>query len=401
VSIPKIRYAVTGYLEISVTGRATEKFINLAMQEGIPLWNIRHGPEYAVLNADVDSFFDLRHLAKRSGCRLRIKRRAGLAFLISRLIRRRGLVIGLLFFVTTLYTLSSFVLFVSVEGNERIDSEHIRRLAADAGARPGVPKWRLNKDELAHQLILAEPELAWVGVQMRGTRMVIEVKEKIKPPVALERPGHLVAAKDGLVYRVMVISGVARVAPGDTVSKGQLLIEGALRPQAQQDGTAIPQAVAVRARGEVWAQVWYEGYGEAALVETERIPTGRHVSVWTLLIDGQPVLRVGRQQIPYIDYERSAVRSALFRGILPFPVELLTESSYEIERRKQRLAPEQARKLAAERARFLAESQLPAGVAVLSVTVTDQDPGREGFVGVRHVLETRENIAKDEDSGGD
>ena len=401
MSIPKIRYAITGYLEISVEGRATEKFINLAMHQGIPLWNIRHGAEYAVLNTDVDSFFDLRHLAKRSGCRLRIRRKAGLAFLVSRLNRRRGLVAGLLIFVATLYTLSSFVLFVSVEGNERLKAEHIRRLAADAGARPGVAKWRLNKDEVAHQLILAEPELAWVGVQIRGTRMVIEVKEKIKSPVAFEQPGHLVAAKDGLVDEVLVISGVARVAPGDTVSKGQVLIEGALRPQAEQGGTTVPQTVAVRAGGEVWARVWYEGYGEAALLETERVPTGRHVAVWTLLVDGQPVLRVGRRQVPYLDYEQSAVRSAIFKGILPFPVELVTESNYEIERRKQRLTLKQAHELAAERARFLAEIQLPGGVAVENVAVTNQNPGREGFVGVRHVLETRENIAEDENPGGD
>ncbi|MBT9140946.1 MAG: hypothetical protein DDT30_01532 [Dehalococcoidia bacterium] len=65
------------------------------------------------------------------------------------------------------------------------------------------------------------------------------------------------------------------------------------------------------------------------------------------------------------------------------------------------LTPKQAHELAAERARFLAEIQLPAGVVVESVAVTDQDLGRVGFVGVRHVLETRENIAEDEDLGGD
>jgi len=401
VSIPTIRYAITGYLEISVEGRTTEKFINLAMHQGIPLWNIYHGSEYAVLNVDVDSFFDLRHLAKKSGCRLRIRRKAGLSFLVNRLIRRRGLVVGLIIFVATLYTLSSFVLFVGVEGNERLKSEHLRRLAADAGARPGMPKWLLDKDEVAHQMILAEPELAWVGVHIRGTRMVIEVKEKIKAPVAIERPGHLVAAKDGLIYEVLVISGVARVATGDTVTRGQVLIEGAVRPQAQGKLTIIPQDAVVRARGEVWARVWYEGYGEAALEETERVPTGRFVTVWTLLVDEQPILRVGRQQMPYLDYEQSAVRSAIFEGILPFPVELITESNFEIERRKQRLTPELAHELAAERARFLAEIQLPGGVAVENVAVTNLDPGREGVVVVRHVLETRENIAEDENPGGD
>lgn len=405
MSILKLRYAITGYLEISVEGRATEKFINLAIRQGIPLWNIRYGAERAVMNVEVDSFFDLRHLSRKTGCRLQITRKIGLPFLLSRLRRRRGLVAGILFFILALYTLSSFVLFISVEGNERLDTQYIRSLAAEAGVRPGMPKSRLDKDDVARRLVLTEPELAWVGIHVRGTRMVIEVVEKIRPPVDIDMPGHVVAVKDGLVYDVLVITGEPRVKPGDTVLRGQVLIEGVLRPQTPitvEEDAGPPAEVPVRARGEVWARVWYEGYGEAALVETERIRTGRHVSVWTLVVDGQPVLRVGRQKIPYAVYEQGSVKTRVLERILRFPVEIITESAYEVEEQRHEISLEQAQDLAAERARLLAEMQLPVGVVVDNITIKDVYAGDEGVVGIRYVLETRENIAKEKHHpGGD
>jgi similar to stage IV sporulation protein len=405
VSILKLRYVFTGYLVLSVEGMSREKLINLAIRQGIGLWDIEHGVERTVLSTDVDSFFDLRHLAKKTGCRLRIVRKAGLPFLQSRLSRRRGLVLGLAFFVLTLYTLSSFVLFVRVEGNERLDEGYILQLAANAGARPGVAKSSLDKDGVANRLILSEPQLAWVGIHVRGTRLIIEVVENIEEP-EMDKPGHVVAMKDGLVYDILVITGEPTVQPGDTVTRGQVLIEGKLRsqiavPQGEDPAEGVRE-VAVRARGEVWARVWYEGYGEAALQEVERTRTGKSVLVWTLMVDGQPVLRVGRSHVPYPEYEQETANKPLLERILRFPVEIITETSYEVERHTLKLTPEQAWELAAERARILAEFQLPVGVMVESTSVEDVELNRDGFVGVRYVLETKENIAKEEEiPGGD
>jgi similar to stage IV sporulation protein len=389
---------------LAVEGVSREKFINLAIRQGIGLWDIRHGEERTLLCVDVDSFFDLRHLAKRTGCRLRIVRKIGLPFLQNRFCRRRGLVVGLAFFVLTLYTLSSFVLFVGVEGNERLDEEHLLRLAAVAGARPGVYKAGLDKDAVANQLILSEPELAWVGIQIRGTRMIIQVVENIEDPV-MDAPGHIVAAKDGLVYDVVVITGEPVVKPGDTVRRGQILIEGVLRSRTTQpgeEGTPGSRQTAVRARGEVWARVWYEGYGEAALNEVDRIRTGRYIRSWTLLVDGQPVLRAGRSRIPYADYEQEKANKPVLERILRFPVEIITDTAFELEHIRKDLTTEQAWELATKRARILAEFQLPAGIKVESESIEEAKPGRDGFVGVRYVLETRENIAQEEEMpGGD
>lgn len=406
MSIIKWRAAVTGYLLISVRGAAAEKLINLAIRQGIPLWDIRSGKDSALLKTDIDSFFDLRHLAKKTGCRLKIVRKAGLPFVYSRLFRRRGLLYGICFFIITLYVLSSFVLFVGVEGNKHLDDAYVRELAARSGVRPGVLKSNLDKEKIVKQLITLEPGLAWAGVHIRGTRVVIEVVENIKPPVGRDRPTNLIAAKDGLITDVLVIMGEAKVKPGDTVTRGQILIEGVLRPQplhpTESGENQGPQPVPVHARGEVKARVWYEGYGEAALTEVTRIRTGRRSQAWTLAVDGQAVLRVGRFAVPYRNYDVETANAGFSERIIRFPVEIIIETSYEVDLLERKLTHEQALEIAAGRARTLAELQLPVGVLVEKITVDELTLEREGFVGVRYIVETVENIAEEElVNGGD
>ena len=71
--------------------------------------------------------------------------------------------------------------------------------AEKAGLRTGLPKAGLDKEHLAAAMLLLEPELAWVGINIQGTLLVIEVVEKSRPPAGDERPAHLVAARDGLM----------------------------------------------------------------------------------------------------------------------------------------------------------------------------------------------------------
>lgn len=400
-----LRYFFTGYLVICVQGIATEKFINLAIRQGIPLWDmVIKGSEKAVLKVDVDSFFELRHLAKKTGCRLKILQKAGFPFFLSRALRRRGLVIGICLFIVSLYLLSSLILFVSVEGAETLGDEYICSLAAELGAHPGAWKANLDIEDLANEMILLEPSLTWVGFHINGTRLVIEVVEKIKAPVENDIPGNIVAKKDGLVVDVLVVMGEARVQPGDTVSRGQLLIEGLLVPQSPytdpENGDAL-KPVPVHARGEVLARVWYEGYGEADTIFVKRIRTGKRAIAWSVIVDGKPVLRVGSSEAPYVNYELALIKRRLPERIFQIPVELITEYMYEIELEQVRITDEQALDQAAERARILTEFQLPVGVSVKSVSLKEVETGTGNLVGVQYIIETLENIAEEAITGGD
>ncbi|NLP36511.1 MAG: sporulation protein YqfD [Firmicutes bacterium] len=397
--ILKLQAFITGFLVIAITGRNAEKLINLALYHDIPLWDLQKETDKIVLKIDLDSFYTLRRLALRTGCRLRILHKGGFPFLYHRFTRRRGLVLGLCFFIFSLYFISSFILFVSVEGNEVLQADYIRRLAAECGAYPGMFKQRLNKNEVVNQMLLAEPQLEWVGLHVQGTRLLIEVVEDTRPPLEVEGPANLVAAKDGLITEVIVINGEARVEPGETVRRGQLLVEGVLQPQYTPDETGEPAPVPVRARGEVMARVWYEGYGEAALTETVRERTGSKATVWTLLVDGQSVLKVGRTEVPFSKYETEKAAKSFSERIIRFPVEIVTETHYEVLESKKSISKAQALEIARQRAKALAEFQLPSAVKIERRTY-EKVLDEQDLVGVRYVIETVENIAAAETIDG-
>ena len=94
----RLRSLITGYLIVAVQGRNTEKFINLANSQHIPLWDVQRAAEGAYFKVELDHFFALRHLAKRTHCRLQIVRKVGLLFR-HRFTRRRGLLLGCSLFI--------------------------------------------------------------------------------------------------------------------------------------------------------------------------------------------------------------------------------------------------------------------------------------------------------------
>ncbi|MBT9172855.1 MAG: hypothetical protein DDT21_01241 [Syntrophomonadaceae bacterium] len=388
MSVMAVRRFFAGYLVITISGAAAEKFMNLASGLGFPLWDISCGGESTIFKTGVDSFFELAPLARKTGCRLRIMRKAGWPFFYRRLRRRRGLFLGAGLFVFLLYFFSSFILFIRVEGAETLGRERIMAAAEKAGLRTGLPKSGLDKERLAAAMLLLEPELAWVGINIQGTSLVIEVVEKSRPPAGDERPAHLVAARDGLIVDLLLITGEPRVRLGETVRRGQLLIEGVLYP-----GTYPVAPLAVRARGEVWARVWYAGYGEAALQEPVATRTGRREVSWTLVADGREVLRLGRDGAPFRHFDVETGKQRLPERIAPVPVELITSIKHELHLRVQELSLEQALALAAERAREQAVLQLPAGVEPRHIDLRQITTGSGQPVRVRYVLETLENIA--------
>jgi similar to stage IV sporulation protein len=391
-----VRRFFAGYLVIAIHGTAAEKFINMASGLGLPLWDISsRGAETAVFKAGVDSFFELAPLARKTGCRLRIMRKAGWPFFYRRLRRRRGLLLGSCLFVFLLYFFSSFILFIRVEGAETLGRERILAVAERAGLRPGLPKAALDKERLSAAILLLEPEIAWVGINVQGTLLVIEVVEKSRPPAGEERPANLVAARDGLIVDLLLVTGEPRVRLGETVRRGQLLIEGVLFP-----GTYPVSPLPVRARGEVWARVWYAGYGEAALQEPVATRTGRRAVSWSLVVDGREVLRAGRDGTSFSHFDVETGKQRLPERIAPVPVEIITMIKHELHLQVQELSLEQALALAAERAREQAELQLPAGVEPRHIDQRQIKTGSSQQVRVRYVLETLENIAEIQEAAG-
>ncbi len=394
----KILAYLFGYVTMVVNGRTLERFINLATRGGIYFWDIRRLDQDRILiKTRLSGVKPLRHIARDTGSRFKIERRSGLPFFLGRARRRKTLALGVVFFLTALYVLSSFVWFVEVEGNVKVGEQEIIAAAREAGFYRGAPKWRFEVFAVEEKIKERLPAVAWVGLEIRGTRALITVAEKKFLPPDQDGPSDILAGKAGLVRDVLVLSGQAVVREGDTVFPGQLLISGEIWPPEALDPQGAILNVEprlIRARGIVNARVWYEAYGESALVEHTQKPTGREERRVAVRLFGRRLVVSGPREDPFSSFQTSETvwTGPGWRNYF-LPVEVSTTVFRETKPHPVRISREEALRSATEQARGILKERVPAEAEVLHRRVDLVDTGSaEELVRVRIIVETLEDI---------
>jgi similar to stage IV sporulation protein len=382
-----------GFVVISLQGRGVERLLNLAVARGIGFWDLQKQKREARLSLSLASFRALRPLVRKTRCRLRIRRKVGLPFIKYRLRRRWGLVAGALFFVVALYLATSMVWYVRVSGTRRLEKAEVLALVDQLGVRPGVWKWKLNLPELEEELPRRHGSIAWAGLRLRGILLEIEIVEHLPGVIADDRPADLVALKDGLIERIVVIEGKAAVKVGDTVSRGDLLIEGIvdfaegiLDPEEQQD-----RVQEVRARGEVEARVWYEAREPLRRTQVSTVLTGASRKSCYLRWKEKQLRLWGPPRNPYRS-AREEVRITGWRWRnLSFPVEVITLTYLEQLIDQKAISHDEALRLARQEARQKLRALVPEGISFEQLYYQEYKENEKEWV--RAVAETREEIS--------
>lgn len=406
VSLINLWYYIKGYIIITVTGRRSERFINLAANRGILFWDIYFFDQVALMKVDIEGFRQLRPLARVTGCRVKIKQKVGIPFQFHKVAVRKGFLGGALFFVISLYLLSSFIWFIEVTGMENVSPQEIKETARESGLKVGVFKDSLDIPRVTHDLTVKIPDLSWVGLEIRGTGAHIKVVEKVKAPdPAGGRATHLVAARDGLVVEVLTISGRALVGEGDTVRAGDVLISGLVVPPGDGEGEPGDQGEApgpageegdylVVARGTVMARVWYEGQGFSTLRQKRLVPAGDHAECKYIKVGDRKIYLQGDGRNPY-PLARVQVNKRVPRwGGFRLPLEIVNMRFVEKKEVIQELTPEEAREEAREMAQQEARGQVSRGIEPVEEYFESLDTGDPQAYRVRYVIETLEDIAR-------
>lgn len=384
-----------GYVTIVVEGKSLERFINMAVRRGIRFWDVSYlGGERILLRVRWDAVRALRHIARRTASRFRVREKAGLPFVLGRARRRKALYGGALFFLAVLYFLSLFVWAVEVSGTKRTGTAAVRRVAAEAGLKPGTLRWRINGKEVERVIRERFPAVAWVGVEIKGSKALIRVAEKKLPDAVPRTPAHVVARKAGLVEELLVLEGQPLVKEGETVLPGQVLISGEIIPEAEGEQEVAPGFPRyTRAKGIVRARVWYQGYGEALLRERSERP-GRVAHALILKAGRREVRLYGPGSPPYSRYRVRVTTKKPFQWRnFGLPIEIISKKYTELVPCEIRRSRAGARRLAEQRARRLIHLSLPREKRFLRESVEEvQTAEPEETVRVRLKMEVLEDI---------
>ncbi len=382
-----------GFVVISLAGRGVERLLNLAVARGISFWDLQKHKEVAHLSLSLASFKALRPLLRKAGCRLRILRKVGLPFIKYRLRRRWGLVVGALFFIATLYLATSMVWYVRVSGTRHLEKAEVLALVEEMGVRPGVWKWKVKLPELEEELPRRHGSIAWAGLRFRGSLLEIEIVEHLPGIISDDRPADLVASKDGLIERIVVVDGKAAVKVGDTVSRGDLLIEGVvdLEKGNLDPGELQIRTEEVRARGRVEARVWYEAREPLRCRLFSTVLTGASQSSCYLRCKERQWLLWGPAKSPY-SFAREEVRTICWRWRnLTFPVEVIKATYLEQRVEQKQISHHEALQQAQKEARQKLQAQVPENTAYEKLYFQEYLDNDKEWVCA--VAETREEIS--------
>lgn len=408
----KLWSLLSGYVVITIEGQHVEKFINMAVSRGYLLWDIYcRSQNMVIAKVHVNSFSSLRHIARATGCKIRISGKRGFPFIVNKIRRRKMLPAGAVVFLVSLYILSSFIWSVEVKSNRNLTlltERQILEAASATGLKRGVLKYKIDTNEIKELIERQFPQIGWAGIEIKGTRAIIEVVEKVLPDAKHtdRHPGNIIAAKDGLIKEILVLVGEAKVVEGETVKKGDILISGVIikEPQEkegeerlQDEGTQEDSEISdepryVRAKGIVRARVWYEARHKMPLVAFKDKETGKSEGFIMLKIGHQEILLKGSKVISYDHYYTdSSVKKLPSWRNFKTPVELVTTTYHELERHREYYSMVEAKELAERQAIGKIKHQLPSGSKIISQKSNVQSLG-EQEIEVRVFVETVEEI---------
>ena len=323
----RILHYMNGYVDIIVEGYYIERFINICNKKNIILWNIKK-ENSIILHASVElkKFKELKNICKKTKCRMKIKSKKGFPFFIKRYKKRKVLISFLFLIMISIITLSNFIWNINIEGNTNISKEEIMQLASDEGLSIGKFKGKIDTKKVINKIRLERDDIAWVGIEIKGTNAIIQIVEADKKPEIVNENEYcnIVATKDGIITKVSAQNGTPLVKEGDVVTKGSVIIAGKMEGKYTE-----PRLV--HAQGEVEAKVWYTNTQKVYLKETQKIETGNQETKYSVKLNNFQInLHKSIPKFEKYDTIETSKKLKLFSDFY-LPVELIEYTYKEYE----------------------------------------------------------------------
>ena len=268
--IKKIINYIYGYLRIVVEGYYIERFINICRNRNYMMWNIKKVNDiHLASNIEIKNFKKICKIAKKTQCKISIKAKRGLPFFLNKYKKRKLFALFLVLVLAIIFLSSNFVWNIEIIEENGLAIENIMEDIQEAGLRIGTLKNDIDTKEIINKVRLERDDIAWIGIELKGTNAIVRlVKAEEKPEIVDEDEYcNIVSNKNGVITKINAQDGTANVKVGDTVSIGDVLINGWM--EGKYTGIRY-----VHAKGEIEARVWYTMNKTIEYKTTEKHYTG-------------------------------------------------------------------------------------------------------------------------------
>ena len=209
-------------------GWMPERALLRLRRAGVPLYDIQKIAQnrilFSVKRRDKEKVLTLYHQNKVKTTAYRVKylHAQGLGRYISFVKRRVGLLIGGLLCIALILASQPLVFTVDIIGDECYRRDVLQALD-EAGIRKFAP-YKKGQEDLVCAKLLAMDGVEYCAMKKTGNRLAVEIRLSPFPKVKTET-GKMQAKHDGTVLSMTVLRGSPQKQIGDTVRKGETLVE--------------------------------------------------------------------------------------------------------------------------------------------------------------------------------
>ncbi len=261
---------ITGYINIKVESFFLERFINICISKNIFLWNIKRKKSTIMYaNISIKDFKRLKNIAKKTKSKVKIENKKGIPFLLYKYRKRKLFLIFFAIMIIGLIVTSNFIWNIEITGNVNISKEEIMQSLNNNGLKIGTNKNKIDTNIIINNIRLQRDDIAWIGINIKGTNAIIEIKESDKAPEIINQDEYcnIISDKQATITKISVQNGTAVVNVGDIVKPGDVLVAGYL--EGKYTGTRY-----VHAQADIQAKVWYSKKEKFYFNQEIQVPTG-------------------------------------------------------------------------------------------------------------------------------
>ncbi len=325
--IKKIINYIYGYLRIVVEGYYIERFINICRNRNYMMWNIKKENDiHLALNIEIKHFKEICKIAKKTQCKIAIKSKRGLPFLLNKYKKRKLFALFLILVLGIIFFSSRFVWNIEIIEENGLVIENIMEDIQEAGLRIGTLKNNIDTKEVINKIRLERDDIAWIGIELKGTNAIVRLVKADEKPDIIDEDEYcnIVSNKNGVITKINAQDGTANVKVGDTVSVGDVLINGWM--EGKYTGIRY-----VHAKGEIEARVWYTMNKTIQYTTTEKQYTGNVETNYGIKINNFKInFPKGVSKFKFYDTIETENKIKLFSNFyLPISVVKTTYQQYE------------------------------------------------------------------------
>ena len=374
-----------GYVNLIVEGFYIERFINLCMKKEILLWGIRR-EKSTLMHVKIrkNDFQKIRGIAKKSNCKIKIQNKKGIPFLMHRYQKRKIFLGALLCLVLGMGILTNFIWNIEIIGVEEEKKIEILDVLSTCGLSNGMLKKQVNTSEIANKIRLERDDVAWIGIEIKGTNAIVTIAETTEKPELINHDEYcnIVAEKNGVIEKIDVQSGTAAVKAGDVVRKGDVLVYGYM--EGKYTGVRYTHSLA-----DIVAKVSYQKQKKENKKQEISTRTGEEESKFEIKLNNFQINLYKRvSKFENYDTIRTSKKFVLFSNFY-LPFEWVKKTNYEVQKQEKTYETEELKQKIAEQLTQEIETEILKNNQVEKILFEEEDKP-ENAVKAEKKIETNE-----------